>query len=268
MPSTQEARMTVLELPAQLAAPPAALDAVALFIDVDGTLLEFRDTPQAVFAPVSVLRLLEALTDWCDGALALVSGRTVADLDRIFHPLRLPAAGVHGAERRSRPGEAAPTVDAGPDPAYVAARTALSRFASAHAGALVEDKGVALALHTRRAPSAYSAAADLVHAIAESSSGRWRPVLGRFVAELRPADADKGRAIAAFMADPPFAGRRPLALGDDTTDADAFDEVLARGGITVAVGPHGPAASFRLESPRDCRRWLASLCGHADGPLR
>lgn len=260
--------MTVLELPARLAAPPAALDSVALFIDVDGTLLEFRDTPQAVFAPSSVLRLLESLAAWCDGALALVSGRTLSDLDRIFHPLRLPAAGVHGAQRRSRPGESAAPADTSADPAYAAARAAMHRFAAAHAGALVEDKGVALALHTRRAPSAYAAAADLVHALADHGDRRWRPVIGRFVAELRPADADKGRAIAAFMTEAPFAGRRPLAVGDDTTDADAFEAVLARGGIAVAVGPHAPAAPFRLESPRDCRRWLASLCGHAEGSLR
>ena len=234
---------------------PAGIDGLALFIDVDGSLLEFRPTPAAVFAPLDVRRLIVHLQRALDGALAVLSGRTLNDLDRIFHPLRLPGAGIHGIQRRAVDGR----LHQQPVDRRVldAARPELERFVAMHPGALLEDKGHALALHTRRLPQAGPAAAELVARLAAASNGAFRSLPGKHVAELRPAVADKGDALAAFMAEPPFAGRRPLMIGDDLTDADAFREVRARGGLAIAVGDDAPEADLRLASPADCRAWLA-----------
>jgi trehalose 6-phosphate phosphatase len=243
----------------QAGPPPEALDGVALFLDVDGSLLDLRPVPEAVFAPLSLLRLLLHVQLRLDGALAVVSGRTVDDLDRIFHPLRLPCAGVHGVERRHADGVVHRlAVDR---TVLDAARPALERFAHAHPGALVEDKGAALALHTRRAPAATDAALALVEELAVASGGAFRAMPGKCVAELRPAKAHKGEALAAFMADPRFAGRRPVAVGDDVTDGDAFREARVRGGIAIAVGASAPDADHRLDGPSACRAWLARASG-------
>ena len=239
--------------------PPEPLDDVALFLDVDGSLLDLRPVPEAVFAPLVVLRLLLHVQLRLDGALALVSGRTVDDLDRIFHPLRLPCAGVHGVERRDADGILHRiAIDRAP---LDAARPVLERFAHGHPGALVEDKGAALALHTRRAPAATAAALALVEELAAASHGAFRAVAGKYVAELRPATAHKGEALAAFMSEPRFAGRRPLMVGDDVTDGDAFREAWARGGLAIAVGTGAPAADHWLDAPSSCRAWLARATG-------
>jgi trehalose 6-phosphate phosphatase len=247
--------------------PPEALEDVALFLDVDGSLLDLRPVPDAVFAPLAVLRLLLHAQLHLDGALAVVSGRTVDDLDRIFHPLRLPCAGVHGVERRDTDGGLHRIAV---DRALLeAARPALERFARRHPGALLEDKGAALALHTRRVPAATAAALALVQELADGSAGAFRAVAGKYVAELRPAAAHKGEALAAFMAEPRFAGRRPLMVGDDVTDGDAFREARARGGLAVAVGLGAPAADCWLEGPAACRAWLARATGFKrQGELR
>ena len=239
--------------------PPDELEDIALFLDVDGSLLDLRPVPEAVFAPLAVLRLLLHVQLRLDGALAMVSGRTVDDLDRIFHPLRLPCAGVHGVERRNAEGALRRLAV---DRAVLdAARPALEHFARSHPGALVEDKGAALALHTRRVPPATDAARALVEELAAASGGTFRAVAGKCVAELRPAKAHKGEALAAFMAEPRFAGRRPVMVGDDVTDGDAFREARARGGIAIAVGAGAPEADHWLDGPAACRAWLARASG-------
>jgi trehalose 6-phosphate phosphatase len=240
--------------------PPDALDGFALFLDVDGSLLDLRPVPEAVFAPLSVLRLLLHVQLQVEGALAVLSGRTVDDLDRVFHPLRLPCAGVHGVERRDSAGMLHRIAI---DRAQLdMARPALERFAQANPGALVEDKRVALALHTRRAPAATPAALTLAVELARASGGRFHAVAGKCVAELRPVSAHKGDALAAFMDEPRFAGRRPLVVGDDVTDGDAFREARARGGIAVAIGHDAPDADHWLEGPAACRAWLAAASGY------
>lgn len=239
--------------------PPEDLEDNALFLDVDGSLLDLRPVPEAVFAPLAVLRLLLHVQLRLDGALAMVSGRTVDDLDRIFHPLRLPCAGVHGVERRNADGVVQRLAI---DRAVLdAARPSLERFARANPGALIEDKGAALALHTRRAPAATEAALALVRELATASGGAFRAVAGKCVAELRPAKAHKGEALAAFMAEPRFAGRRPMMVGDDVTDGDAFREARARGGIAIAIGVGAPEADHWLDGPSACRAWLARASG-------
>jgi trehalose 6-phosphate phosphatase len=238
---------------------PENLAGCALFMDVDGTLLELRLTPQEVRAPRAVLRLIEHVSDRLDGALALISGRTIPDLDRIFHPLRIPSAGIHGAQLRGTDGRTSMLLI---DRALLdAARLKMERFAQAHPGAYVEDKGAALALHTRGAPDAMLDALDLVASLADATAGSYCVVAGKCVAELRPADAHKGLAIEAFMAEPPFAGRTPIMVGDDLTDEDAFRVVLAMGGIAIAVGARASDAACRIANPRECRRWLARASG-------
>lgn len=225
----------------------------ALFLDVDGCLLEFADAPDRVIMPLGLRECLHALSLRLDGALALVSGRSLEALDGLFWPLRLPAAGLHGLERRSRSGQVhAP-----------AANQQLRRLcaeaevlAIGHRGAVVENKHAGFALHWRAAPDA----ADTMRAFAEHALSQlpgFRLQHGDQVAELLPIGGDKGNAIEAFLDEKPFAGRHPVFAGDDLTDESGFRVVNARDGTSVLVGARsGSAAGFRLDSPADVRAWL------------
>jgi trehalose 6-phosphate phosphatase len=238
--------------------PPLRAGDIALFLDVDGTLLEIEREPSAVHVPERLCRLLEQLQAATGGALALVSGRTLDQLDRLFSPLRLSAAGLHGLERRNldlRMERAAP------DPrALERARLRLAGFAAAHPGVLLEDKGLTLALHYRQAPAA---AADVIAAaeLAVADSGGALVLLhGKMVCELKPPGVDKGRAIAAFLAEPPFAGRRPVFAGDDVTDEPGFVTVNQRGGVSIRIGRGPPtAAVFGYSNVRALHTWLREL---------
>lgn len=246
--------MIVLEPSSLPADPPAPGRDWALFLDVDGTLLELRNTPGQVYASRDLVRLLLALQGWFDGAVALLSGRTIEDLDRIFHPLRLPCAGVHGAECRNPDGSVhRVAVDRG---LLDDAHAMLAAFVRRHPGALVEDKGTAIALHTRLAPAATAEAAGVVAALADASRGRFGLQLGKFVAELKPAGTDKGNALTALLREGAFAGRRPLAIGDDATDARAFEVARQLGGRAIGVGSAATGADHVLPTPAACRRWL------------
>jgi trehalose 6-phosphate phosphatase len=233
--------------------PPLPADDWALFLDVDGCLLDLSDTPGGVIVPRGLPARLDALSRQLDGALALVSGRTVACLDALFDPLRLPAAGLHGLERRHAnlrtAAPAAPVV-------LAEIRDEAHRLAAKYPGALVEDKGAAIALHWRADPLA---AADL-QAFAVAALPRlpgYRLQQGDHVTELRPARADKGDAIAAFLGEAPFRDRLPVFAGDDLTDEHGFDIVNARGGVTVLVGAREPsAARWQLRDPAAVRAWL------------
>lgn len=236
--------------------PPAPTDDWALFLDVDGCLLDFAARPDAVAVPGSLRATLAALSRRLDGALALVSGRSLATLDALFDPMRLPAAGLHGLERRSGDGH---LVDApAPAPLLAKVRAGAQRVAAEHPGALVEDKGAALALHWRQAPEAAEALCDFAAAALPWLHG-YRLQPGDHVLELRPASADKGDAIAAFMADGPFAGRTPVFAGDDLTDEHGFAVVDAMGGHSILVGGRrGSAARYGLRDPAELRAWLAT----------
>lgn len=240
--------------------PPAIDDGCALFLDVDGTLLDFAATPDGVVVPAHLGIALSALHRRLDGALALVSGRSLGTLDALFDPLRLPASGLHGLERRhGRSGHRAPA----PPPALARVRDEARVLAQRHAGALVEDKGAALALHWRAAPHA---GPDL-RAFASAALPRlpgYRLQPGNQVVELRPAGrdggrTDKGMAILAFLDEAPFAGRRPVFAGDDITDESGFAAVNARGGTSVLVGPPRPsAAHFALAGPAAVHAWIGA----------
>jgi trehalose 6-phosphate phosphatase len=235
--------------------PPRPADDWALFLDVDGCLLEFADAPDAVMVPPPLPALLERLGRRLDGALALVSGRALSSLDTLFAPLRLTAAGLHGLERRST----VATVAAPPrSPSLQAVHEEARTLAGGFPGALVEDKGVALGLHWRRAPHA----ADTLRAFAEAALPRlpgYRLQHGDHVVELRPAEGDKGAAIRALLEEPPFRGRVPVFAGDDITDESGFAVINAHGGISVLVGDRAPsAAHYGLRDPADVLDWLAT----------
>lgn len=234
--------------------PPPPADDWALFLDVDGSLIEFADAPDAVTVPDALPVLLERLARRLDGALALVSGRAIASLDALFAPLQLASAGLHGLERRSA--SASRAAPARPD-AFVHVHDEARQLAEAWPGALVEDKGSALGLHWRRAPQA----AGALRAFAEAALPRlpgYRLQHGDHVVELRPAAGDKGEAILAMLDEPPFRGRTPVFAGDDVTDEAGFAVVNARHGLSVLVGAREPsAAHYALPDPVAVRAWLA-----------
>ncbi|MDZ7711971.1 MAG: trehalose-phosphatase [Rhodovibrio sp.] len=233
-------------------------DRWALFLDVDGTLLGFQGRPEDVHLHDCLRRILHALDAGLGHALALVSGRTLADLDRIQAPLQLPAAGLHGLERRGADG----TVDRGVEGAALDhMRAGLSAFVDRHDALWLEDKGRTLAVHYRADPRLQRTVLDRVNALCAGEAPDTLTVLdGKMVCEVKPRHADKGSAIRSFMARPPFAGRRPVFLGDDVTDEDGFRAVNALGGLSIRVGaePAGELthAAYRLADEPAVEAWL------------
>ena len=248
--------MTIAALPPP---PRVRTDAIALFLDVDGTLVEIEREPGAVHVPERLCQILAELAQALDGAVALVSGRSLAQLDRLFSPLRLSAAGLHGLERRNLRSE---VVRAKPDPAiFEAARRRLSGFAEQHPGVLLEDKGLTLALHYRNAPEQQAAAAKIAKDAVAASRGALGLLEGKMVFELKPPGCDKGQAIAAFMRETPFAGRQPVFAGDDVTDEAGFRVVNQLGGISIRIGANDrpTAAAHGHEDVGSMQTWLADL---------
>ena len=237
----------------------SCLSSFALLLDVDGTLLEIAETPRAVKVPPELLEMLRSLTLKTGGALALVSGRSIADLDALFAPLLLPSAGLHGFERRDARGEyqRAPPPDA---VLLQSAREALHRLASMSKHLLVEDKRFSLALHYRRAPELGQTVVDAMREIAPGLQPDFVLQLGRRVAEFRPRASDKGAAVKAFLAEPPFRGRFPIYIGDDLTDEAAFEQVNLAGGISIAVNVRRPTvARAALPDVPAVHGWLRGL---------
>ena len=235
------------------ALPPLQPDS-AFFLDIDGTLLDIAPTPKSVHTQRADCKLVAALYDGADGALALVSGRSLAMIDELFSPLRLPAAGQHGVERRDARGRVhRPRLSS--DVLGRAAET-IRAFAERHAGLVFENKGYSMALHYRLAPHLAGAAHAVVREAARALGEGVEVQRGKMVAELKPAGHDKGRAIAAFMREKPFAGRLPVFLGDDLTDEHGFRVVQELGGHAIKVGSGQTVARFRLANPAAARAWL------------
>ena len=245
------------------AAPPTALqlEQWALFLDLDGTLIEFASEPQAVTVDASLLRLLQRLALQAGGALALVSGRSVEAIDSLLDPSRFPASGLHGFERRDASG--VHSRHAAPSPqALATARRLLAQLATQDPRIRFEDKRFALALHFRQAPELESSLIEAARPIAAQVGGGLELLLGPMMIELSPQGVSKASAIAEFMRESPFRGRRPLFVGDDATDELAFEWVNAAGGLSVAVDVTGEtAAGTRLGSVREVRSWLHGLLG-------
>jgi trehalose 6-phosphate phosphatase len=228
----------------------------AFFLDLDGTLLEIAETPDAVDADYSELVLVGHLSRAAGGAVAVISGRALARIDQLLAPLVLPAAGQHGAERRDAQGRR--HRHRFPVTALRPAAGGIRSFAARHQGLVFEDKGASVALHYRLAPQLESVARKAVREAAEPLGDAVEVQGGKMVVELKPAGCDKGKAIAQFMQEPPFAGRVPVFLGDDVTDEYGFRVVNAMGGHTIKVGAGPSVARWRLESPAAARAWLAA----------
>ncbi|MPS53108.1 trehalose-phosphatase [Alcaligenaceae bacterium SAGV3] len=229
----------------------------ALFLDLDGTLAPIASGPETASVPSSTIALLRRLAPATDGALAVVSGRTIETVDRLLHPLRVPVAGLHGAQWRGPDGQ----VSAVPMDRERAARllARLRAIAAGHAGTRVEDKDISFAIHYRQAPGRESRIRREVAEAAAAFEPDYVLQFGKMVAEVRPRGADKGNAIERFMAIAPFSSRLPVMAGDDLTDEAAFATVARLGGVSIKIGGGDTSASWRLSDPAALAGWLDSL---------
>jgi trehalose 6-phosphate phosphatase len=235
--------------------PPPLSPHCALFLDIDGTLVELAERPDAARPDRTVHELLPALTDALDGAFALVTGRSISDVDRMFPGVSVPVAGQHGAERRDAHG----TVHLhAPEPETLAGlRSIFTAFAGKHPGLLLEDKGHSLAIHYRQAPGlAALVRRTVVEGVEATGTTGYELQPGKCLLELRPEGRDKGAAIRDFMGEPPFRDRFPVFVGDDRGDEHGFATVDELGGWSVKVGGGRSRARFRLDDVTAVRRWL------------
>ena len=231
---------------------------LAYFFDVDGTLIDIAARPDDVVVPPSLLAALARLAAANDGAVALVSGRTIEDIDGLFRPLKLRASGVHGAEVRFEPDASVVLLADNLLPPSVI--DAVRSAASAVPGTLVEDKRFSVALHYRQNPDAGFGLREALNAIAAAHPADGLRILpGHMVFEIKRATFDKGMAIGRFMKRAPFAGRVPVFLGDDVTDRPGFEEVLRAGGFALSVGQPFSGLSGSFSDPAAVRRWLSEL---------
>ena len=234
--------------------PEIDLDHTALFLDVDGTLLDIAAEPSLVQVPSWLPFTLTDLAARCGGALALVSGRAISSLDQLFVPVQLAAAGCHGAEIRPTPAGA---VDL--QAAKVPDDLRETFLSLAEGGVLLEDKGATLALHYRAVENPTSVLDHMVAIKDTVAAQGYELVFGKKVVELRPHGVDKGTAIKAFMSLAPFSGRRAVFAGDDTTDNDAFAQLLPYDGLGIAVGARNPLAKYWAPTPGVFRDWIRAL---------
>lgn len=236
----------------------ADLGPIALFLDFDGTVVEIAERPHQVHVAPATLELLGRLARRLDGALAIVSGRPIADIDRLFAPLVLPVAGVHGLMRRDARGamHGGGTGDDGLGPVRAALELALPDL-------LIEEKPGALAVHYRSHPERADPCLEAVSRVI-AGRGDLELVQGKMVLEVKLKGASKGTAIAAFMHEPPFAGRLPVFAGDDVTDEDGFATVETMGGHSIKVGNGTTRARWRVESAAELIEWLGALADAAE----
>jgi len=233
---------------------PTDLSGLAFLLDVDGTLLNFATTPREVFVPPELRDTLARLRTRAGGALAFVSGRGVSELDLLFAPLRLPAVGGHGAEIRIH-SDVPPVVPRTP-PLDADIKQRFASIAEFGPGIVLEDKGYSLALHYRLAPEkealVWEKAAE-IHAEIPDASIELLP--GKLVLEIKQTGFNKMTGVRELMAHAPFAGRRPIFIGDDVTDLCVFAGMPEFAGISVSVGS-SVAGAFSFERPCDVRHWL------------
>lgn len=226
-------------------------NSTALFLDFDGTLVDIAEQPHEVHVPAGLVQTLQALDGYLGGAVAVISGRPIAQIDDFLRPLKMPAAGVHGAERRSASGEVTLMATHPLDGVEQAAR----QLAARHAGLLVEGKRGSIALHYRQAPELEALCLAAMQAAVDASPGLTL-LHGKMVIEAKPSGSSKGRAIEDFMREAPFAGRTPLFVGDDVTDEAGFASVQRIGGIGVKVGEGPTVAAQRIATPEQFRQQL------------
>ncbi len=240
----------------------ASLDpkSVALLFDVDGTLVEISQSPFEVDVPGELLGSLSHLFELTGGAIALVSGRPIVDLDHLFAPLKLPAVGGHGAELRLRADQHRPS----PTILSKAFRRRLAEAAQFDSGIVVEDKGYSLALHYRLAPHSAERLRKHVAACRAAFAGEATELLlGKAMFEVKLPGVNKGDAVRDLMTHPPFAGRMPVFVGDDITDDAVFKAMPSLGGKSFSVTRQFTGLSGIFESPGQVRRALQQLAGLA-----
>lgn len=261
--SAQSTRKQRADETRALLAGDVDLARVAILLDVDGTLLDIAPSPHEIHAPKSLASTLNKLYQRTGGALALISGRPLADLDSIFAPLRLPAIGGHGAELRlSDHGE---REQRHAEPLDDRLRQHLANIAKVAPGILVEDKGYAIALHYRRARELEGMLHKEVAAICARLAPAGIELLhGKAVIEVKSAHFNKGTALRELLTHAPFAGRQPIFVGDDVTDEDVFAVLPEMDGIGLSVGKAMNAISA-FESPGEVREWLERMLGKGAG---
>ena len=230
----------------------------ALFLDFDGCIVDIASTPEAVDVPDWLPSLLVALREALGGAVAIVTGRPIGQIDGFLGTAVPAVAGLHGLERRTANGGIVRPPLPRSDLREV--RALLEAFAAERPGVLVEDKKYTLALHYRLAPSLRDECREVVNAALKGALRGWQVIEGKFVFEIRPREHDKGTAIEAFMGEAPFLGRTPVFCGDDITDEDGFEVVNARGGESIRVG-EGPAtrATVQVDTVGELLDWLTRL---------
>lgn len=235
--------------------PPTLLQRPALFLDMDGVLAPLAATPDAVLPDARRTAVLRRLATRLDGRVAILSGRTLAEIDRIAESAAPSASGVHGLERRRADGSLDHAAAA---PAVREAVAAFERFSRDRPGTIVEDKAVAAGLHYRGAPTEAAAAEALAHSLSAETGLALQP--GHLVVELKTPGTNKGTALKAFMLEPPFAGGVPIMLGDDLTDEDGFKAAADLGGFGILVGPpRRTAATFGLPDVDAVLAWLDAV---------
>ena len=236
--------------------PPVAERGWAYFLDLDGTLLDLAATPDTIRVDSALPVLLSDLHRACAGAVALISGRSLADLDLRLGVPNLPKAGQHGLERRDAAGRV--WLHASPPQAWQTIRAALAPLLRRHSGLLLEDKGLTLALHYRQAPELASHVHQLMRRLVAEIGEDLVVQKGKCLVEIKPAGVHKGTAISEYLAEAPFRGRRPIFIGDDKTDDNGFAVVNEHDGISIGVGPGASNARYRLPNVIAVRSWLAA----------
>src|ERR1700730_13416858 len=233
-------------------------DECALLLDIDGTLLDLAPTPREVWVPPDLAKTLPRLLTRTSGALAMVSGRSINDIDLIFAPMQFPAVGGHGAEMRLSSERESVSSHAPPmDKELKRRRAAIARLSP---GILLEDKGYSLALHYRLAPHAEKAIYAAVSLIrADLPNAPIEVLPGKCVFEIKHAGFNKATGVLELMSHEPFRGRRPIFIGDDVTDEVVFGIMPDLGGLAFSVGRRATGVAGHFDEPRDVREWLAHL---------
>jgi trehalose 6-phosphate phosphatase len=230
----------------------------ALLFDIDGTLIDLAPTPDGIYVPPELPGQLQELWRLTSGALALVSGRMIDDIDQIMKPIKLPAVGGHGVQMR-------PLADAAVREAIVKPmnpnlKKRFAALAGLSAGILIEDKGYSIAVHYRLAPHAERQIFNAVTAIqADLPDAPLEVLNGKFVVEIKQEGFSKATAVRELMAQPPFAGRQPIFLGDDVTDESVFGIMPDIDGLAYSVGRKAQGVAGHFDSPHDVRAWIASM---------
>lgn len=221
----------------------------ALFLDIDGTILELAETPGQVVVPAALRELVRDLNAATGGALALISGRNLSAIDELFRIPGLAAAGLHGIECRT--GDGVTHVQSVDEAIMQNFRSRLRAYTERYPGLLLEDKKFSIAIHFRRAAHLQSEVEKILRETIAGHDSAFHIQGGKMIAEIKPRAADKGFAIRRFMRAPPFRDRVPLFIGDDMTDEDGFRAVNEYRGISIKVGRGPSSATYCLEHPAE-----------------